>query len=131
MELFWRALAAPALRRTVGRLAAGGYMPAECGECALDVAVVQRAFSGHRAPLVVPDEVWTQFSTSVEVDSLHRWLTANNAGRRFFNMMLAAGHANPRGRAPEARIGERLLIGCDLAPACELGVGGGATFVAS
>ena len=86
-------MAAPALRRTVGRLAAGGYMPAECGECALDVAVVQRAFSGHRAPFVVPDEVWTQFSANVEVDSLHRWLTANNAGQRSFNMMLAAGHA--------------------------------------
>ena len=65
-------MAASALHRTVGRLAAGGDMPAECGECALDVPAVQRAFSGHRTPLAVPEEVWTQLSTNVEVGSLHR-----------------------------------------------------------
>ena len=69
-------MADPALHRTVGSLAADEGMPAVCGECALDVPAVQRAFSGHRAPLAVSEEVWTQFSTSVEVDSLHLWLTA-------------------------------------------------------
>ena len=88
-----------------------------CGECALDVTAVQRAFFGHRALLAVPDEVWTQFSTNVEVDSLHRWLTANSAGLRTGNMMIAAGHVDPRGRALEASVGECLLIDCDLAPA--------------
>ena len=124
-------MAAPALVCPVARLVAGGDLPAPHAGFALSSPTDQRAFSGHHALLAVPDEVWTQFSTNVEVSSLHRWLTANNAGRRFFNMMLAAGHANPRGRAPEARIGERLLIGCDLAPACELGGRPRATFVAS
>ena len=102
-----------------------------CGECALEVPAVQRAFSGHRAPLAVSEEVWTQFSTSVEVDSLHLWLTANDVGRRTFYTMLAAWHADSRGHAPEASVGERLLIDCDLASAMrDLGGGmvlGGAT----
>ena len=124
-------MAAPALLRTVGRLAAGEDMPAQCGECALDVTAVQRPLSGHRAPLAVPEEVWMQFSTNVKVSSLHEWLTANFARRRTFNMMLAAGHVDTCGRSPEASVGEQLLIDCDIAPAMRLAVGGGATFVAT
>ena len=42
-----------------------------------------------------------------------------NAGRRSFNMMLAAGHVNPRGRALETSVGERPIIDCDFAPAMQ------------
>ena len=58
-----------------------------------------------------------QSASSLDVSSLHQWLTANSAGRRTSNAVLAAGHAGPRGRAPEARMGARMVIDCDLAPA--------------
>ena len=81
-------MAAPALHRTVGRLAAGGDMPAECGECALDVPAVQRAFSGHRTPLAVPEEVWTQFPrTSRSARSTGGSGQTTNARRRTGNML--------------------------------------------
>ena len=65
----------------------------------------------------MPKEVWTQPSSNRDRSPLHEWLNANNAGRRNFYMMLAAGHADPRCRVPEARVGARIVIDCDLAPA--------------
>ena len=109
-------MAALAHHRTVGGLVFGGDVAAHGSEGALDAPAVQRAFHGQCAPCVLTKEVWTPLSTDVEVSSLHRWLKANNAGRRTGNMMLAAGHADPRGRAPEARMGARMVIDCDLAP---------------
>ena len=124
-------MAAPALLRPVASLVSGGDVPAPHAGFALPSPIDQRAFSGQCAPCLVPKETWTQFSTNVEVGSLHQWLTASNAGRRTFNMMLSAGHDDARGRAPETSIGKRLLIDCDPAPAKRARWTAATTFVAT
>ena len=99
------------------RLVGGGDMSALWRGSALNSPTVQQASSFVCAPCFMPEEAWTQSSSNRDRDPLHVWLTANNAGRRNFYMMLAAGHADSRRRVPEARVGTRMVIDCDLAPA--------------